>query len=97
VAIGLVAAANLSARLGFCAPQLQGEIERVLEVIPLPMRIPAVLDLEQVYTMMGSDKKKAGGKLRFVLLRDVGDTFVTDGAEAKDIMATLAAVQEVME
>jgi 3-dehydroquinate synthetase len=94
VAMGLVAAANLSARLGFCSPQLQEQIETVLRAIPLPVRIPARLDLEQVYAMMGSDKKKAAGKLRFVLLRDVGDVFVTGEAEVQDVMATLMAVQE---
>ena len=96
VAIGLVAAANLSARLGFCEPQLQTEIESVLQAIPLPTRIPADLDLELVYEMMGSDKKKAAGKLRFVLLQSVGDVFVTSEAEAEDVMATLQAVQAVM-
>lgn len=97
VAIGLVAAANLSARLGFCRPQLQAEIETVLRSIPLPIRIPPHLDLEQIYEMMGSDKKKAVGKLRFVLLREVGDVFVTHKVEAKDVLATLRAVQEVIE
>jgi 3-dehydroquinate synthetase len=93
VAIGLVAAANLSARLGFCSPALPAQIEAVLRAIPLPIRIPAELDLEQIYAMMSSDKKKAAGKLRFVLLRDVGDLFVTGEVEAKAVMETLAAVK----
>jgi 3-dehydroquinate synthetase len=92
VAIGLVAAANMSARLGFCPPHLQADIERVLQSIPLPTRIPADLKLEQVYEMMGSDKKKAAGKLRFVLLRNVGDVFVTGDVEAEAVMSTLVAV-----
>ena len=95
VAIGLVAAANLSARLGSCAPELQTEIEGVLQSIPLPTRIPFDLDLEQVYGMMGSDKKKAAGKLRFVLPRSIGDIFVTSEADMRAVMATLSAVREV--
>lgn len=93
VAIGLVAAANLSARLELCAPTLQGQIERVLQSVSLPTRIPAQLDLEQVFEMMGSDKKKAAGKLRFVLLRDVGDVLVTSEAKSEEVMATLTAVR----
>lgn len=94
VAMGLVAAANLSARLGFCPPELQGQIEAVLQAVPLPVRIPAELDMEQVYVAMGSDKKKAAGKLRFVLLRDVGDVFVTGEVERSDVMKTLVSIKE---
>jgi len=94
VAMGLVAAANLSGRLGFCPPELQGQIEAVLRAIPLPVRIPADLDLEQVYAMMGSDKKKTAGKLRFVLLRDVGDVFVTGEVGAWKVMETLLNIKE---
>ena len=94
VAMGLVAAANLSARLGLCGPALQAQIEALLQSIPLPTRIPADLDLEEVQAMMGSDKKKAAGKLRFVLLRDVGDVFVTSEASQEDVMATLMSLKE---
>jgi 3-dehydroquinate synthetase len=94
VAMGLVAAANLSARLEFCPPELQGQIEAVLQAVPLPVRIPAELDMEQVYVAMGSDKKKAAGKLRFVLLRDVGDVFVTGEVERSDVMKTLVSIKE---
>jgi len=58
------------------------------------VRIPAELDMEQVYVAMGSDKKKAAGKLRFVLLRDVGDVFVTGEVERSDVMKTLVSIKE---
>ena len=94
VAMGLVAAANLSSRLECCPLALQGQIEAVLQAVPLPVRIPAELDMEQVYVAMGSDKKKAAGKLRFVLLRDVGDVFVTGEVERSDVMKTLVSIKE---
>ncbi|MCZ7528406.1 MAG: hypothetical protein M5U14_19775 [Acidimicrobiia bacterium] len=43
VAMGLVAAANLSARLEACDPALQGRIEQVLENVGLPTRLPLSL------------------------------------------------------
>ena len=43
VAIGLVAAAHLSATLGYCDPGLQERIERMLSHLGLPTRIPAEL------------------------------------------------------
>lgn len=93
VAMGLVAAANLSARLGFCEPNLQRQIEAVLQIVNLPTHIPAHLDAEQMYIMMGSDKKKADGKLRFVLLRNVGDVFITPKVSPQDVLETLTAVR----
>jgi 3-dehydroquinate synthetase len=41
---------------------------------------------------MGSDKKRIAGQLRFVLLRDVGQAFITDVAPKKEILTTLKEV-----
>jgi 3-dehydroquinate synthetase len=43
---------------------------------------------------MGSDKKKAAGRLRFVLLRDVGDVFVTGNVAETAVMATWESVKQ---
>ena len=92
VAMGLVAAANLSARLEYCDPALQGRIEAVLRMQGLPTRIPAAYDPAQIYAAMFSDKKKAGGRLRFILLRDVGEVFVEGGVAETAVLASLTAV-----
>ncbi|MCB9422763.1 MAG: 3-dehydroquinate synthase [Ardenticatenaceae bacterium] len=92
VAIGLVAAANLSARLGYCDPDLQPRIEMLLTKLHLPTRIPVGLSHAHLYGAMGSDKKKAAGQLRFVLLRGIGDVFVTGDVAETAVFQTLAAV-----
>jgi 3-dehydroquinate synthetase len=94
VAMGLVAAANLSARLEDCDPALQPRIEAVLARLHLPTRIPANLPHEALFQAMGSDKKKAAGKLRFVLLSGVGEVFVTGDVTETAVYQTLAAVTE---
>lgn len=94
VAMGLVAAANLSARLGHCDPALQMRIEAALANAGLPRRIPVALDSTALYRAMGHDKKKAGGSLRFVLLRDVGDAFVQGGVGETAVMETLQEIAE---
>lgn len=94
VAMGLVAAANLSARLAYCDPALQPRIETVLTHLGLPTRIPANLPHEALFRAMGSDKKKAAGQLRFVLLRGLGDVFVTGNVAETAVYQTLAAVTE---
>ncbi len=94
VAIGLVLAANLSARLGVCPPALQSEIETILSAHHLPTRIPADLPAAALYKAMWTDKKKAAGKLRFILLRGIGDAFVTEELiEETAVMQTLNALQ----
>jgi shikimate kinase / 3-dehydroquinate synthase len=94
VAMGLVAAANLSARLEYCDPALQSRIEAVLTRLHLPTRIPANLPHDKLYRAMGSDKKKAAGHLRFILLRGMGDVFVTGDVPETAVYASLSAVTE---
>ena len=96
VALGLVAAANLSARLGHCAPDLQSKIEVVLTRLNLPTRTPAYLPPAALYQAMGRDKKKVAGRLRFVLLRGVGDVFVADEVAETAVLATLESVKDTV-
>ncbi|MBK7896740.1 MAG: 3-dehydroquinate synthase [Anaerolineaceae bacterium] len=93
VALGLVAAANLSARLAYCDLALQGRIEAVLQAQGLPTRIPSEFAPAALYQAMFTDKKKAAGKLRFILLRDVGDLFVAGDVGEQAVLASLTAVQ----
>ena len=89
VAMGLVAAANLSARLGHGTAELQNRIESALESTALPTRIPADVNPQRLLNVMASDKKKKAGRLRFVMLRDIGDVFVTDKVDQKAVIETL--------
>ena len=93
VAMGLAAAAHLSAALGECSPSLPSLVEMVLTRLGLPIHIPPALDPAALYAAMGSDKKKKAGQLRFVLLRDVGDVFARDGVPAAAVLAALEAVR----
>jgi 3-dehydroquinate synthase len=90
VAMGLMAAARLSAVLGNCDPALERRIEQVLLKHHLPVRIPADLPTASMVQAMGRDKKKTAGQIRFILLRDVGDVFI-----GKDVPES--AVGEVLE
>lgn len=92
VAMGLVAATNLSARLGHCGPQLQARLEAVLIETGLPKRIPGQVDLNKVLDAMRRDKKAASGRPRFVLLCDIGDVFITDDVTPAQALETLKAV-----
>ncbi|MFN3928293.1 MAG: 3-dehydroquinate synthase [Thermoflexus sp.] len=80
VAVGLVAAASLSGRLGLLEePALPGQLERVLRELGLPTRWRIWLAQrgveatpEEVIAAMGTDKKRREGRLRFVLIHRPG-------------------------
>ena len=94
VAMGLAAAADLSARLGYCSPDLPERVRAALRHAHLPGRIPANLPPQAQYRAMFSDKKKVAGKLRFILLRGVADVFVAEDVPETAVLETLAAARE---
>jgi 3-dehydroquinate synthase len=89
VAIGLVAAINLSVRLGYCHPGVQERVEAVCHKIGLPTRIPGELPPEIILEAMGNDKKRLAGSLRIVLLRSVGQPLVVNNVSDREMLATL--------
>jgi 3-dehydroquinate synthase len=94
VAIGLVAAARLSAVLGHCAADLPERVKGWVTAVGLPAEIPPHLTPAELLPFMRRDKKKLAGRLRFVLLREVGDVFVSDQVEESALLAALKGVVE---
>ena len=96
VALGLVCAVRASIALGLCDPALEGDILHALTVAGLPTALSELglqltpQDVDAVWTRMGSDKKRKGGSLRYVLLRAPGDPVVTDALTETDARAVLA-------
>jgi len=77
VAAGMVLAAELSRMLGLIDHH---DVERVTGILAragLPTSAPD-LGVDRYLELMGHDKKVEGGKLRFVLLKRLGEAFVSD-------------------
>ena len=77
VAIGLVCALRLSKVMGKCASFPEDNLLNLLESYKLPNRLMEPLKLENLKVAMHSDKKVDRGKLRFVIMEEVGDAFCT--------------------
>jgi 3-dehydroquinate synthase len=92
VASGMVLAARLSERLGLISSGTTDRIVSVLTRARLPVKPPA-LGSERYLELMGHDKKVEGGKLRFILLRAIGDAFVTDEVRTADLRQVLDAAE----
>jgi len=71
VATGMVMAADMSMRLGWITPAERDRTVSILQSFGLPVRGPAI-GAQRARELMGMDKKVLGGKLRLVLLRQMG-------------------------
>jgi shikimate kinase/3-dehydroquinate synthase len=92
VAIGLLCAVRLAMRLDLCDASLVTRVDQLLRAIGLPTRVPQSLASKAILDAMLTDKKRANGRLRFVLPRAMGDVVILDdiahGAVAQAIDAS---------
>ena len=84
VAAGTMMAAELSALLGWIGAVDVNRIEKLFQRTGLPVSGPA-LGVERYLEHMRHDKKVQDGKLRLVLLRQIGKAVVSDMAAELDI------------
>jgi 3-dehydroquinate synthase len=95
VAIGMALAFRLSVRLGLCSGQDADRFERHLKACGLPSAIADIPGArptaEELIGHMAHDKKVKDGKLTFILVRGIGQAFVTNGVPMDAVKAVLAA------
>ncbi len=93
VAVGMVLALELSARLGLCSPELAPNLAAHFKSVGMPASIadtpckdtaPQKL-LEHMY----HDKKVEDGKLTFILARGIGQTFISRGIDPAQVLPVL--------
>jgi 3-dehydroquinate synthase len=90
VGAGLVMAATMSRHAGLLASDEVARIERLLERVGLPTRAADVTGAAAMDAMR-IDKKAKSGRVRFVLLRRIGEAFLTADYPPDALQATLAA------
>lgn len=89
VGVGMLMAANLSARLNHIS---QNDLERVAALIKragLPSTPPREISPQKFLTYMSVDKKVERGKIRLVLLRALGDAYLSDDYPSSCLKETL--------
>ena len=93
VGMGLVAAARLSEHVGLASPGLAGRVESLITRVGLATSLPVTMPVDALVEAMHRDKKRRAGKLRFVLLRDVGDPVVTADVPSTTLVNVLDSLQ----
>jgi 3-dehydroquinate synthase len=94
VAIGMCLAFRLSEQLGLSPPGTAKRVSDHLQAVGLPTKIGDIpggrADAEELYRLMGQDKKVKRGKMTFVLVRGIGQAFTTRDVEPDIVKAFLA-------
>ncbi len=91
VAVGMLMAADFSARLGWLARSDVENLRVLLLRAGLPVVAPADIGVERFLQLMAIDKKVLDGQLRLVLLRKIGAAVVTADFPLAELKACLAA------
>lgn len=95
VAIGMCLAFRLSEALELCPPQTAARVAAHIKSVGLPTEISDIPGGEMpsaahLVELMGQDKKVRDGQLTFILVRDIGEAFVTRDVSAERVGDFLA-------
>ena len=89
VAIGMLVAARISNKMGFLEGNEVIRLKNVVDKAGLPTDMPE-LKFEDIARAMKHDKKVLRGKVRFVLLKSIGEAFITDEVSPSLVEEVLA-------
>ncbi|MGY3531913.1 3-dehydroquinate synthase [Bradyrhizobium embrapense] len=99
VSVGMVLAAEFSAKLGMISSDDAGRIARHLAAVGLPTRLQDIAgftqeglaDADALLALMAQDKKVKRGKLTFILLEAVGRAVIANNVEPQPVRDFLQA------
>jgi len=90
VAAGMVLAAQTSQRMGWIAEADVARTRALIRAAGLPDVAPD-LGVDRYLEYMGHDKKVEGGRMRFVLLKQLGEAAITAEVPPEVLNAVLTA------
>lgn len=93
VAIGMCLAFRFSESLGLCPAGTAERVTRHIEAVGLPTKIADIpggkANAEDLVRLMGQDKKVKDGRLTFILVRNIGEAFVSRDIDEATVRAFL--------
>ncbi len=91
VATGMLMAADLSMRLGNLNEKDVERVDNLLDMAMLPTRAPHHMDYDHFVELMSVDKKVRDGKINLVLLRQLGDAYISHDFDHALLRETIEA------
>lgn len=89
VAAGMVMAADLSCRMGYISAEQVAAVTQLIGSAGLPVTGPDDMTDDDYISRMLVDKKVLEGKIRLVLLKRIGEAYITDDVPKEQLLATL--------
>ena len=89
VGLGMLMAADLSARMDMIGTEEVERVRRILRTASLPVAGVDGVEADQLRALMGVDKKVMSGQLRLILYRKLGDAEIVSGVPEDLILDTL--------
>ena len=89
VAIGMITAGKISRRIGGMKHEELDRLKTVISKAGLPTTVPG-LDKNKIIEAMRHDKKIINGKVRFILLKRIGEAYITDQVDPDLVSEALA-------
>ncbi|NCJ07859.1 3-dehydroquinate synthase [Synechococcales cyanobacterium C] len=93
VGLGMIAAGQISVALGLWSAQGLERQQQLIQGAGLPTHLPTELDPNAVLELLQTDKKVAGGRVRFVLPTGIGTATLSDQVPPEVIRAVLSHMQ----
>ena len=88
VAVGMVLAARLSEKMSLITPEDVQDIEKILKASHLPISLPN-MDPDELLAAMKSDKKVKDRNIQLVLLKNIGEAFLTADYSQEELLSIL--------
>ena len=91
VGAGMAMAADMSCRLGWISQDKVNKINDLIRRAALPASPPESMSGNDFMDLMSVDKKVLDGKMRLVLMKDIGESIISDDFDPASLKATLGA------
>ncbi len=94
VATGMIAVARISQRMKYLPAREAERIRGLVRSVGLADHIPESIDTEGILAKIGTDKKKEGETVHFVLLKKIGTPFINGSVDDTLIRETIEELKQ---
>jgi 3-dehydroquinate synthase len=94
ISLGMRAAVYLSQKRSTLSTVEGSRILRLLEVFQLPLVLDEKITTDMIMQKLITDKKFTSGSIRFVLLKELGVSFVSDEVTESDLRDAIEHLRE---
>jgi len=94
ISLGLVAAARISVKKADLAADAADKIIAALKAYNLPTTLPADITTDSLLAALSRDKKFESGAIRFVVVPELGEAFVSKDVTEEDLREAIEGLRE---